>query len=112
MVVVSPGPEDIEAAAQLVGFPAVIKPIAAAASMGVVRVDSLAELQAKVAATQKQLESLYLDEHVSQLGFWEGGIRCLCGVEGGAGFVCADSLCAVCSGVESRFIDCLKALAH
>jgi hypothetical protein len=34
--------------------------------MGVVRVDSLAELQQKVAATQKQLESLYLDEHVSR----------------------------------------------
>jgi biotin carboxylase len=43
----------------------VIKPIAAAASMGVVRVDSLQELKHKVVATQKQLESLYLDEHVS-----------------------------------------------
>ena len=32
---------DIDAAAKKVGFPAVIKPIAAAASMGVVRVDSL-----------------------------------------------------------------------
>jgi hypothetical protein len=33
--------------------------------MGVVRVDSLQELKHKVVATQKQLESLYLDEHVS-----------------------------------------------
>jgi hypothetical protein len=61
----SAGPEDIEAAAALVGFPAVIKPIAAAASMGVVRVDDLQELRQKVESTQKQLESLYLDEHVS-----------------------------------------------
>jgi biotin carboxylase len=43
----------------------VIKPIAAAASMGVVRVDNLQELKHKVVVTQKQLESLYLDEHVS-----------------------------------------------
>lgn len=42
-----------------------IKPIAAAASMGVVRVDDLQELRQKVESTQKQLESLYLDEHVS-----------------------------------------------
>lgn len=68
------GPGDLESAALLVGFPAVIKPIAAAASMGVVRVDNLQELRDKVAATQKQLESLYLDEHVSGAGwtllFW------------------------------------------
>lgn len=59
------GPEDVEAAAALVGFPAVIKPITASASMGVVRVDSLEELKQKLAATQKQLNSLYLDERVS-----------------------------------------------
>jgi carbamoylphosphate synthase large subunit len=58
-------PADVEKAAEYVGFPAVIKPIAAAASMGVVRVDNLPELKAKVAATQKQLAGLYLDEHVS-----------------------------------------------
>jgi biotin carboxylase len=61
------GAEDIESAATVVGFPAVIKPIAAAASMGVVRVDSLEELRQQVAATQKQLAGLYLDEHVSEL---------------------------------------------
>lgn len=66
------GPEDIELAAAQVGFPAVIKPIAAAASMGVVRVDSLEELRAKVASTQKQLDSLYLDE---QVGRQEGMTR-------------------------------------
>jgi hypothetical protein len=33
--------------------------------MGVVRVDSKEELQQQVAATQKQLAGLYLDEHVS-----------------------------------------------
>ncbi|WIA35729.1 hypothetical protein OEZ86_004131 [Tetradesmus obliquus] len=55
--------EDIEAAAELVGFPAVIKPIAAAASLGVVRVDSTEQLKEQVAATQKQLAGLYLDEH-------------------------------------------------
>jgi len=48
-----------------VGFPAVIKPIAAAASMGVVRVDNLQELKHKFEATQKQMDNLYLDEHVS-----------------------------------------------
>eukprot|EP00775_Hariotina_reticulata_P008874 gene8874-9052_t len=37
----------VEKAAEYVGFPAVIKPIAAAASMGVVRVDNLLELKAK-----------------------------------------------------------------
>lgn len=58
------------------GFPAVIKPIAAAASMGVVRVDNLQELRDKVAATQKQLESLYLDGHVSA-GIEKGACGCL-----------------------------------
>lgn len=52
------------------GFPAVIKPIAAAASMGVVRVDNLQELKLKVAVTQKQMDSLYLDEHVSGWMGW------------------------------------------
>jgi hypothetical protein len=42
--------------------------------MGVVRVDNLAELREKVMATQKQLESLYLDEHVSA-----GRFACMCG---------------------------------
>lgn len=66
LVAVAADPGDIEAAAELVGFPAVIKPIAAAASMGVVRVNDLQELRHKVESTQKQLESLYLDEHVSR----------------------------------------------
>ena len=46
-------PEDLDAAAEKVGFPAVIKPIAGAGSMGVVRVDSkeeLARIYAKVVA--------------------------------------------------------------
>ncbi|KAF8057917.1 hypothetical protein HT031_005863 [Scenedesmus sp. PABB004] len=54
---------ELEAAAALVGFPAVIKPIAAAASMGVVRVDDLPALRAKVADVQRQLARLFLDEH-------------------------------------------------
>jgi hypothetical protein len=33
--------------------------------MGVVRVDSLEELRQQVAAMQKQLAGLYLDEHVT-----------------------------------------------
>lgn len=65
MFVTAPGIEDIEEAAAKVGFPAVIKPIAAAASMGVVRVDNLEELREKVASTQKQLASLYLDDKAS-----------------------------------------------
>lgn len=60
--------DDIEAAAAHVGFPAVIKPIAAAASMGVVRVDGLQQLKDKVAETQKQMASLYMDEKVCLLG--------------------------------------------
>jgi glutathione synthase/RimK-type ligase-like ATP-grasp enzyme len=39
------GPEDLAAAAEHVGFPAVIKPISGGASLGVVRVDSLGELE-------------------------------------------------------------------
>lgn len=71
------------------GFPAVIKPIAAAASMGVVRVDDLQELRDKVAATQKQLESLYLDEHVSA-----GMTREHAGASGSEGEMPACSLCS------------------
>jgi hypothetical protein len=46
----------------------VIKPIAAAASMGVVRVNDLDELRSKVAATQSQLSRLYLDDEVGRVG--------------------------------------------
>ncbi|KIZ02970.1 ATP-grasp domain containing 1 [Monoraphidium neglectum] len=59
-------PEEVDAAAAHVGFPAVIKPIAAAASMGVVRVNDLDELRSKVAATQSQLSRLYLDDEVGR----------------------------------------------
>jgi biotin carboxylase len=47
---------DIKAAAQTVGFPAVIKPISGAASEGVVRVDSLEQLE-KCAAHSHRLDS-------------------------------------------------------
>jgi carnosine synthase len=62
------GIQDCDKAAALVGFPAVIKPIAAAASMGVVRVDDLSELKQKVDLTQKTIASLYLDDegHIIQ----------------------------------------------
>ncbi|GBF94434.1 hypothetical protein Rsub_07248 [Raphidocelis subcapitata] len=39
-------PEDVEPAGKHVGFPAVIKPVSGAASIGVVRVNSMPELQA------------------------------------------------------------------
>jgi len=53
---------DIDAAAKKVGFPAVIKPIAAAASMGVVRVDSLPELRKKVTEVWRKLELVTFDD--------------------------------------------------
>jgi carnosine synthase len=38
-------PEDVQAAADHVGFPSVIKPVSGAASIGVIRVNDLQQLQ-------------------------------------------------------------------
>ena len=50
--------EQLEDAAARVGFPAVIKPVSGAASLGVKRVDSLEELVASYAEIHKQLNGL------------------------------------------------------
>ena len=50
-------PSQVGAAGDHVGFPAVIKPIFGAASIGVVRVDSAAELEATYARVQKEMAS-------------------------------------------------------
>jgi len=50
-------PGQVAAAGAHVGFPAVIKPIFGAASIGVVRVDSAADLEATYARVQKEMAS-------------------------------------------------------
>lgn len=50
-------PEQLEASAKNVGFPAVIKPIYGAASIGVVRVDTFDQLKASYAKVCKELAS-------------------------------------------------------
>lgn len=49
---------DVEPAARRVGFPAVLKPVSGAASVGVKKVNSLEELQATYQARHKELGSL------------------------------------------------------
>lgn len=41
-------PEDLEEAAKVVGFPAVLKPTSGAASVGVIKIDSLGDLDRRV----------------------------------------------------------------
>eukprot|EP00884_Botryococcus_braunii_P015539 jgi/Botrbrau1/2669/Bobra.0203s0016.1 len=50
-------PEDIEKAGKHVGFPAVIKPIYGAASIGVVRVNSQEELEEKYKKVEKEMKA-------------------------------------------------------
>lgn len=47
---------DLDAAAQHVGFPAVIKPVSGAASIGVVRVDNVEQLRTSYASVVKEMK--------------------------------------------------------
>jgi hypothetical protein len=62
--------------------------------MGVMRVDSVEELKQQVAATQKQLAGLYLDEHVSATWlFYFYFYWCF-------GALCFVSVCRVCGALQ------------
>ncbi|KAK9918865.1 hypothetical protein WJX75_007641 [Coccomyxa subellipsoidea] len=58
---------DIKKAAEVVGFPAVIKPISGAASEGVVRVDSLEQLEKVYARESKKIKAKAIDSNTTTL---------------------------------------------
>ena len=64
--------DQVEAAAKEVGFPAVIKPIFGAASIGVVRVDSIEELKKSYARVVKELSSARIVAGALEQGDEEG----------------------------------------
>lgn len=65
--------QQLKEAADLVGFPAVIKPIYGAASIGVVRVDTFEQLQASYAKVTKELASAKIVAGALQQGDEEEG---------------------------------------